>query len=63
MTGEELLKAGLELYGRGWVSKLSASLGISRITLWRHTKKQQVPRQVELAVERLRSAIKQQRSS
>lgn len=51
MTGEELKKAGIKLYGeRGWQSSLAKDLGIDRTQIWRYVTNNSVPGPVEAAV-------------
>lgn len=51
MNGTQLIAAGIKVYGRKkWKAKLAADLGIDEVTVWRYTRKEQVPGPVEVAL-------------
>jgi hypothetical protein len=52
MTGEELKRAGIQLFGeRGWQSALAERLGVDRTQIWRYVTNDRVPGPVAAAVE------------
>lgn len=52
MTGEELKKAGIRLFGeRGWQSALAEHLGVDRTQIWRYVTNNSVPGPVAAAVQ------------
>lgn len=61
MNGTQLTAAGIKVYGRKkWKAKLAADLGIDEVTVWRYTRKEQVPGPVEVALNGLMEHRRQQ---
>lgn len=63
MTPQELERIGKRMYGRKhWCSRLAANLGLDNSTIWRATKKPQIPFLMEVAVRGLDERDKQLKS-
>lgn len=63
MTPIELERIARRMYGRKhWRSRLALNLGLDNSTVWRATKKQQIPFLMEVAVRGLDERDKQLRS-
>lgn len=63
MTPVELERIGKRMYGRKhWRSRLAANLGLDNSTVWRATKKIQIPFLMEVAVRGLDERDKQLKS-
>lgn len=63
MTPQELERIGKRMYGRKhWRSRLAANLGLDNSTVWRATKKIQIPFLMEVAVRGLDERDKQLKS-
>lgn len=63
MTPQELERIGKRMYGRKhWCSRLAANLGLDNSTIWRATKKLQIPFLMEVAVRGLDERDKQLKS-
>lgn len=61
MNGTQFTAAGIKVYGRKkWKAKLAADLGIDEVTVWRYTRKEQVPGPVEVALNGLMEHRRQQ---
>ena len=51
MTGDELKRAGIKLFGeRGWQSALARHLGVDRTQIWRYVTNNRIPGPVIAAV-------------
>ncbi len=56
MNGDQLTRAGEELYGPRWRKKLSKEIGVGTTMIWRYRKGMfPIPRKVELAILKLLS--------
>lgn len=54
MKANDLTRAGQAIYGKiGWKGQLAEALGVHRSTITRYLRGAEIPRSVELAVERL----------
>lgn len=63
MSPVELERIARRMYGRKhWRSRLAANLGLDNSTIWRATKKQQIPFLMEVAVRGLDERDKQLKS-
>lgn len=56
MNGEQLTRAGEELFGPQWRKKLAKEIGVGTTMIWRYrTGLYPIPRKVELAILKLLS--------
>lgn len=61
MTPETFIAAGQKLYGRKkWKTKLAADLGVDVVTIWRLTKREQIPGPYEVALKAMLENRKRQ---
>ena len=61
MNGAQFTALGIKVYGRKkWKAKLAEDLGLDEVTIWRYTRKEQIPGPVEVALNGLMEHRRQQ---